>query len=236
MTNKRILVDSGGTDNFIDPQLITRLRLGTRQLEQPRKIWNIDGTNNQVGMLTQYVDLSVQTGKWEETMRFLITSLGNEDLILGYPWLTTSEPQFNWTNRVIDTHHLPVIVQSLNWKTLWIQPTIAAIKRDESPPISVIQRIQIHKELACESNIWANISTELTQKAGQYTKKVEIPKHYKQFAQVFNEEASHQLPQHQPWDHAIDLKKDAPASLNCKIYPLTTAEKQTLWKWLDEEL
>ena len=63
MTDKRILVDSGATDNFIDPRLITRLGLGTRNLERPRKIWNIDGTNNQAGMLTQYVDLSVRTGK-----------------------------------------------------------------------------------------------------------------------------------------------------------------------------
>ena len=71
---------------------------------------------------------------------------------------------------------------------------------------------------------------------GQYTKKVEVPEHYHQFAKVFNEEASHRLPQHQPWDHTIDLKKDALASLNCKVYPLTVEEKQALRKWLDEEL
>ena len=59
MTNKRILVDSGATDNFIDPRLIIRLGLGTQDLEHPWKIWNIDGTNNQAGMLTKYVDLSV---------------------------------------------------------------------------------------------------------------------------------------------------------------------------------
>ena len=41
---------------------------------------------------------------------------------------------------------------------------------------------------------------------------------------------------HQPWDHVIDLRKDTPASLNCKIYPLTIAEKQALCKWLDDEL
>ena len=236
MTDKRILVDSGATNNFINPWLITWLGLGTRNLEWPRKIWNIDGTNNQAGMLTKDMDLSIHTGKKEETMRFLVTSLGNEDLILGYPWLTTFEPWVNWTNGVMDTCYLPVVIHSLDWKTLKIQPTIVAVTTDKSPPISTIQRIQIHEELAPESNTWANISTELAQKAGQYTQKVEIPGHYKQFAQVFNKEASHQLPLHQPWDHAINLKKDAPASLNCKIYPLTIAEKRALQKWLDEEL
>ena len=29
MTDKQILVDSGATDNFIDPRLVTQLGLGT---------------------------------------------------------------------------------------------------------------------------------------------------------------------------------------------------------------
>ena len=109
-------------------------------------------------------------------MRFLITSLGNKDLILGYPWLTTFEPRFNWTNGVIDTAYLPVVIRSLDWKSLKIRPTIAYIHEEE--PISQIQRVYVYEALAEESNVWVNISTELAQKAGQYTKKVEIPPHY----------------------------------------------------------
>ena len=36
-------------------------------------------------MLTHYVDLEVRMGVKEEQMCFLVTGLGNEDLILGYP-------------------------------------------------------------------------------------------------------------------------------------------------------
>ena len=162
-------------------------------------------------------------------MRFLVTSLGNEDLILGYPWLTTFEPQFNWANGVINTSHLPVVIRSIDWKELKIRPTIAVTHTDElQEPISMIQRTYVYHELAQESKAWANISTELAQKAGQYTQKVEVPKQYQQFARVFDEKASHRLPKHQPWDHTIDLKPDALSSLNCKIYPLTTSEKQAL--------
>ena len=109
-------------------------------------------------------------------MRFLVTSLGNEDLILGYPWLTTFEPKFNWTNGVIDTSYLPVVIRSMDWKSLKLRPTIAGIKEEELMPR--IRRIQAYKTLMEESNVWANISTELAQKAGQYTKKVDIPPHY----------------------------------------------------------
>ena len=34
----------------------------------------------------------------------------------------------------------------------------------------------------------------------------------------------------------IELKKDALAVLNCKVYPLTADKKVALRKWLDEEL
>jgi hypothetical protein len=48
--DKQILVDSGATDNFINPRLIKRLGLRSLCLERPRKFWNIDGTNNRAGV------------------------------------------------------------------------------------------------------------------------------------------------------------------------------------------
>ena len=47
------------TDNFMHPQLARRLALGTQKLERARKIWNINGTNNKAGRITEYVDLNV---------------------------------------------------------------------------------------------------------------------------------------------------------------------------------
>jgi hypothetical protein len=73
ITDKRILVDSQATDNFIDPCLISCLRLRTCPLEKAQKIWNIDSTTNCASMLTQYVDLEVQIGSKEEKMCFLVT-------------------------------------------------------------------------------------------------------------------------------------------------------------------
>ena len=125
--NKNILVDSGATDNFIDLRLIRRLRLGTHNLERAQKIWNINGTNNKTGLITNYVDLSVQTGQKQAKMRFLITDLEDEDLILGYPWLANFEPKFSWSEGVIDTAYLPIIIQSLDWETQLKQDTICYI-------------------------------------------------------------------------------------------------------------
>ena len=84
MADKNILVDSGAMDNFIHPKLLKRLGLGSQLLERPQKIWNIDGTTNKEGALTHCIDLEVHTGTRQEVMRFLMTDLGGEDLILGY--------------------------------------------------------------------------------------------------------------------------------------------------------
>ena len=78
-------------------------------------------------MLTHYTDLEVQTGGNTEQMRFLVTDLGLEDLILGYPWLATFEPTFSWKNASIDTNALPVVIRSLDYNRLRLRPTISRI-------------------------------------------------------------------------------------------------------------
>ena len=69
-------------------------------------------------MISEFVNLSVQTERKTEQMRFLITDLRTEDLILGYPWLATFEPKFKWRDSSIDVEYLPIIIQSLNWEKI----------------------------------------------------------------------------------------------------------------------
>ena len=150
-----------------------------------KTLYNVNDTTNKDGKITHYLILNVQMRGRVKRMTFLVAEIGKEDIILGYPWLTTFKPQFNWTNGVIDTSYLPIVIRSLDWKTLKIRPTIAATQAEE--PITIIQRAHAYEILGQESNAWANISTELAQKAGQYMKKVEIPKQYQQFAKVFDD-------------------------------------------------
>ena len=72
--------------------------------------------------------------------------------------------------------------------------------------------MEIIDELMTKTHTFANISSELAQKAGQYTKKVEVPARYQQYACVFSEEASQWFPPSQPWDHAIGLKEGTPSA------------------------
>ena len=241
--DKQILVDSGATDNFIHPRLIRRLGLGTHHLPRERKIWNIDGMANKAGMIAEFVDLHVQTQGRTEQMRFLVTDLGIEDLILGYPWLATFEPKFQWRDASIDVEYLPIIIQSLNWKKICLQiqdladPTPESqISRIETTPLSDTEKDQIVQDLAHECEIKTSIASQLAQEAQQYTKKVEIPEEYKQHWRVFSKEEAHQFPPSRPWDHTIELKEGAPRAIDCKVYPTTLTEDEALKDFIKEQL
>src|SRR6266571_559086 len=110
MADIKGLVDSGATDCFMSLAFVKRMKLGVQPLQKPRKIWNIDNTENKAGLITHYINLNVETKHTHRDMRFLVTNIGNKDIILGYPWLSTFEPQFDWTNMVINEQALPIVI------------------------------------------------------------------------------------------------------------------------------
>ena len=60
--------------------------------------------------------------------------------------------------------------------------------------------------------------------------------HYHEHAMVFSEEAAHRFPESHEWDHAIDLKPDAPNMMDCKVYPLSPTEDVALQQFIAENL
>jgi hypothetical protein len=126
MADKKALVDSGATDNFMHPAFAKRMGLGLQTLPSPKKIFNIDNTSNKSGMITHFLDLNVQANGTTKEMRFLVTDIGHEEILLGYPWLATFEPRFNWKSAVIDERTLPIIISSINPRLAKRQPVIAA--------------------------------------------------------------------------------------------------------------
>ena len=80
------LVDSGATENFMNLSYAKWLKLPIHLLEQPQKIFNINGTKNKSGKLKYYMDLEVQTEMTRSLLCFFLTDLGENKAILGYSW------------------------------------------------------------------------------------------------------------------------------------------------------
>jgi len=218
----RCLVDSGATDNFIHPRFVQRMKLGMRELPHPKKLYNIDDTTNKAGNVTHYVDLVVETAGKTKEMYFLVSNVGQEDTILGYPWLAMFEPKFSWAHGTIDVNNLPIVIRSVN-------PT------KERSTIARIGKEEVACQLTKECSI-CRASTELAIKAHNDQKKTTIPPEYKRFASVFSDEESQQFPPPRPWDHTIKLKPNAPSHLRCKVYPMTREEDKALDKFINEQL
>jgi len=86
------------------------LKLPIKNLEKPRKLFNIDGLLNKSGDLKYYTDLEVQTGTGRTNLRFFLSDLGEHKAILGYPWFAAVQPKINWKREWIDSSQLPIIL------------------------------------------------------------------------------------------------------------------------------
>ena len=64
----------------------------------------------------------------------------------------------------------------------------------------------------------------------------QILEEYLRHAKVFSEKDTNRFPPKQEEDHTINLKNDAPAVLDCKIYPLSHNQDKELNKFLEEHL
>lgn len=226
------MIDSGATALFLSKRFVEHNHIYKHPLEHVIALHNIDGTNNKAGGLTHYARLTLTVGDHEEKAEFLITDLGPEDVILGLPWLKRVNPTIDWENGEIE---------------------IPSDQEDtESPSFERINANRQQRRHWLKSGILENTTDELWCHAGfTYSTKLAaeankakvhrtfeemVPKEYHEHSKVFSEEESHRLPQHQPWDHTIDLKPDAPETLKSKVYPMPMNEQGELDNFLQENL
>ena len=106
------LLDSGATKNFLNLNYTKWLKLPIKKLPFPRKLFNIDGTENKAGQLQFYTDLAIQTGTTTTNMRFFLTQLREHKAILGYPWFAVVQPKIDWRRGWIDHTQLPIIFKT----------------------------------------------------------------------------------------------------------------------------
>ena len=80
------LVNSGATKNFMNLMYAKWLCLPIKQMDEPRKLLNINGMENKSGELKYYTDLQVQTRANYTNLQFYLTKLEEQKAILEYPW------------------------------------------------------------------------------------------------------------------------------------------------------
>ncbi|KAG5716918.1 hypothetical protein E4T56_gene8518 [Termitomyces sp. T112] len=91
------LLDSGATGLFLDTDYVQQHRLTTCPLSCPIPVYNVDGMLNEAGSIHSVVDLVLHYQDHSERAAFAVTSLGKQDMILGFTWLHEHNPEIDWT-------------------------------------------------------------------------------------------------------------------------------------------
>ncbi|SJK96774.1 uncharacterized protein ARMOST_00020 [Armillaria ostoyae] len=227
------LVDSGCTSSAINRAFVRKNQLDTVKTAVPIVVYNADGTRNQAGDITEYVEMRMTIGNHVERIDFAVTDLGPKDLYLGHDWLKRHNPVINWeTGTVIfgrcqcvkNPFPLPDADPDDRWdEELEDGDTILAVNMEEE---LVIRTVHHANDLAAAAN------AEKPQKTFEEM----VPPDYRSFHDLFSKENFDELPERKPWDHAIELVPNAKSTLDCKVYPLNRNEQEQLDKFLDENL
>jgi len=104
------LLDSGATENFINISYAQKLNLPIWRLTQERRLFNVDGTPNKAGTLKYYTDIVTRTGTKRTCLHYFLTDLGDNQVILGYPWFASAQPWINWEKGWINYQQLPIVL------------------------------------------------------------------------------------------------------------------------------
>ncbi len=210
------LLDSGATENFLNLEYAKWLKLPIKRLPFPRKLFNVDGTENKAGQLQFYTDLAIRTGSTSTNMRFFLTQLGEHKAILGYPWFAAVQPKIDWKRGWIDHTQLPIVFKTAD----------AAKARFTPRTINKPRPIPIDRILLCRATIGT----------AQGIDDAKIPPEYAKHNKVFSEEQSQRLPKHTIWDHAIELLPGAPSTMPGCLLPLNQKEIQEVHNFVQEHL
>ena len=171
----------------------------------------------------------------------MVTGLGKQKIILGFPWFKEMNPEINWKEGTLKWKNkirTPATLSEVLDEEEYLNRTQNPIDNDnESLDLSTIN---INGKLA---PIWINAKTNLAMDMAieNNLKKKElsvtemVPPEYHEFLDVFDEEKANRFPESQSWDHKIEMKEGfEPKSF--KNYNLTPEEQVELDSFLKENL
>jgi len=80
-----------------------------------QKVQNVDGTNNKAGQILEAIDLTVNNNGEQALHAFYVADIGQDDFILGYPFLEASNPDIDWQNGRINGFTTISTAKANNW-------------------------------------------------------------------------------------------------------------------------
>ena len=133
----RALVNSGADLSCIDWDFVKKHKIPRMKLATPIPVNNVDESANKTGAIryTCTISLHIEGVTMEETLHVL--HCGNENIILGRPWLKKTNPKIDWAVNTMEIKELldqyPQFDRKLQnnyetWKNSFWKPPPAEVK------------------------------------------------------------------------------------------------------------
>jgi hypothetical protein len=90
------LLGTGAGGKFIDYNFVQNQKIETKESKYPIEVFNVDGTLKKQGTIMKYTWLDLTINGQMRTHNLLVTGLGKQRIILGYPWFKQTNLNINW--------------------------------------------------------------------------------------------------------------------------------------------
>ena len=97
----RALIDSGASISCIDWGFVRKQRIPTQRLKTPIQARNADNSVNSKGVIRFTTTLFLDIRGITHRATLYVMNLGNENIILGLPWLKDVNPSIDWARKTI---------------------------------------------------------------------------------------------------------------------------------------
>jgi hypothetical protein len=250
------LVDSGAEAEYIDPSVVNKLKLPWKDKKDSYAVHNLEGDSFTYddGWITREVDhLKVFINGKNQGVTFDIIPMRHHDIVLGYPWLTKYNPQFNWRTGQVHIDYDDVLSSDNEDDSDDERSPILTPEDSEgetsnedttetsSPPKGTQHKHQKGKKQALRRTIGRlqRQFTQMNKDLEEYKKIPEeerlknVPAQYRIYEKLFAEELETGLPPFSRWDHKIDLIDGASPTFH-PIFNLNVTQLQTLKEYITE--
>jgi len=91
----KALLDCGATRSLINRDFVHLQGINTWTLSRNIPVFNVDGSPNEAGQISEIVDVVLYYKTHSERMFLAVSRLGKQSLILGYNWLKNHNPKID---------------------------------------------------------------------------------------------------------------------------------------------
>src|SRR6266436_4740320 len=172
---------------------------------------NVNGSPNENRSVMEEVHVTLCFRCHSERAHLTVANLRQQMVIIGHSWLTLHNPEVDWVSQKVLMMRCP---PSCNGHVL---PKSNPPPQKSTPPLPFRQEDTVYailltpewEEHICATSTPSQRLAEEAQAQQVHLPESAIPKCYKDFADVFSEEAFAHLPPGRACDHTIELHPNA---------------------------